>query len=123
MHLAADIREPLVCRPGEIAERACQWIVGDDPERAWATALSDARKHDSPNAGWPEAALAGALGFQLGGPRVYDGEQHDLPAFGDGRPDLTASDILKSLELYWVALNLLLAATLALGLILWRFAG
>ena len=34
-----------------------------DPEQAWAMALRDAKKHDSPNAGWPEAAFAGALGF------------------------------------------------------------
>ena len=93
-----------------------------DPEAAWSTALRDARKHDSPNAGWPEAALAGALGFRLGGPRSYDGEMHDLPAFGDGRGELDAADILKSLELYWVATNLLLVVSTATGLLLWRFA-
>jgi adenosylcobinamide-phosphate synthase len=93
-----------------------------DPEGAWSTALRDARKHDSPNAGWPEAALAGALGFRLGGPRSYAGEMHDLPAFGDGRGELNAADILKSLELYWVAMNLLLVASMAIGAILWRFA-
>jgi adenosylcobinamide-phosphate synthase len=93
-----------------------------DPERAWSTALRDARKHDSPNAGWPEAAFAGALGFQLGGPRSYDGIEHDLPSFGDGRADLAGSDVLKALELYWRALNMLLALTVALGLVLWRFA-
>ncbi len=93
-----------------------------DPEQAWSTALRDAPKHNSPNAGWPEAAFAGALGFRLGGPRAYDGEVHDLLAFGDGRAELTALDILKALELYWMAMNLLLAGTVALGLILWRFA-
>ena len=93
-----------------------------DPEAAWSTALRDARKHASPNAGWPEAAFAGALGFALGGPRSYDGEVHDLPTFGDGRSDLTALDILKSLELYYMALNVLLGVTLVIALILWRFA-
>jgi adenosylcobinamide-phosphate synthase len=93
-----------------------------DPENAWSVALRDAKKHASPNAGWPEAAYAGALGFQLGGPRTYDGEVHDLPSFGDGRSDLKALDILKALELYWMALNVLLALTIVLGLILWRFA-
>jgi adenosylcobinamide-phosphate synthase len=93
-----------------------------DPEHAWRIALRDARKHDSPNAGWPEAAFAGALGLQLGGPRTYDGEVHELPSFGDGRAELTSLDILKSLELYWVAMNLLLVLTVALGLLLWRFA-
>lgn len=100
---------------------AAFFVRSADPEHAWRVALRDARKHDSPNAGWPEAAFAGALGFQLGGPRAYEGEVHDLPTFGDGRPNLTALDVLKALELYWVAMNLLLVATVALGLILWRF--
>ncbi len=93
-----------------------------DPEAAWSTALRDAPKHLSPNAGWPEAAFAGALGLGLGGPRAYDGETHDLPALGDGRRDLDALDILKALELYWRTMNLLLGLAIALGLALWRFA-
>jgi adenosylcobinamide-phosphate synthase len=93
-----------------------------DPGNALAIAMRDARRHASPNAGWPEAAYAGALGFTLGGPRSYDGELHDLPAFGDGREDLGPNDILKSLELYWNAMNVLLAAALVISLILWRFA-
>jgi adenosylcobinamide-phosphate synthase len=100
---------------------ACFFVRGADPEQSWATSLRDASKHDSPNAGWPEAAYAGALGFRLGGPRSYDGIIHDLPAFGDGRTELVASDILKSLELYWVSLNLLLAVSIGIALILWRF--
>lgn len=92
-----------------------------DPEHAWAMALRDAKKHASPNAGWPEAAFAGALGFRLGGPRSYEGEIHDLPAFGDGRDDLKAGDILRGLELYWMAMNLLLAFAIVLALVLWRF--
>jgi len=92
-----------------------------DPEAAWSTALRDAKKHASPNAGWPEAAFAGALGLALGGPRSYDGEVHDLPSFGDGRIDLTASDILSALVLYWAAMNLLLGVAIAIGLLLWRF--
>lgn len=101
---------------------AAFFVRGADPERAWSMALRDARKHDSPNAGWPEAAFAGALNFRLGGPRTYSGQLHDLPAFGDGNPDLGAPDVLKSLELYWRAMNLLLVAVLALGVLLWRFA-
>lgn len=92
-----------------------------DPEAAWSTALRDARKHASPNAGWPEAAFAGALGFELGGPRAYAGEIHDLPRFGDGKASLTALDILKSLELYWSAMNLLLGLAVVVTLLLWRF--
>ena len=94
----------------------------NDPEAAWSTALRDARKHASPNAGWPEAAFAGSLGVALGGPRSYDGELHDLPTFGDGRRELTALDILSALVLYWATLNVLLGLAVGLGLILWRFA-
>ena len=92
-----------------------------DAERGWTTALRDARKHESPNAGWPEAALAGALGFSLGGPRAYDGEVHDLPEFGaGGRRDLGPAEIRQALKLYGMMLNLALAATLVIGLILLR---
>lgn len=92
-----------------------------DPEQAWTTTLRDAGKHDSPNAGWPEAAMAGALGFSLGGPRTYGGETLDLPALGDGRRDLDAFDILKALELYWMMLNLALGLTVAISALWLRF--
>jgi adenosylcobinamide-phosphate synthase len=95
-------------------------VKGADAEKGWTTALRDAKKHASPNAGWPEAAVAGALGFALGGPRSYDGEVHDLPQFGDGRPDLGAADVRKALELYAMMLNLALGVTLALAVLLWR---
>lgn len=90
------------------------------PEAAWATALSDAKKHESPNAGWPEAATAGALGFALGGPRAYQGELVDLPSFGSGRTTLGPDDIDSALQLYRMTLNVTLAITLLVALILWR---
>jgi adenosylcobinamide-phosphate synthase len=98
---------------------AAFWVKQADPEKSWSTALRDARKHDSPNAGWPEAALAGALGYGLGGPRIYDGETVDLPALGSGRRDLGAADIRKALELYAMALNLALGITLAIAVLAW----
>lgn len=97
---------------------AAFWIKGAEAEKAWTTALRDARKHASPNAGWPEAALAGALGFSLGGPRAYDGEVHDLPEFGTGRRELGPADIVKALELYAMMLNLALGVTLAIAVVL-----
>lgn len=99
---------------------AAFWVKGADPERSWSTALRDARKHASPNAGWPEAATAGALGYALGGPRSYDGEMVDLPDLGIGRRDLGPADIRKALELYAMMLNLALGITLAIAVLLWR---
>lgn len=59
----------------------------------------DAPKHASPNAGWPEAALAGALDVQLGGPASYDGVTHARPFFGDGDEPQIA-DLARALTLY-----------------------
>ena len=98
---------------------AAVFARGADPEAAWSSALRDARKHESPNAGWPEAAFAGALGFALGGPRQYDGALIDLPRFGEGRSELLAADIYKALELYWTLLNVVLGLTLAIALLVW----
>jgi adenosylcobinamide-phosphate synthase len=82
---------------------------------AFRTMLRDARAHRSPNAGWPEAAMAGALGVRLSGPRVYDGVATQDPWLngvgGDPRPE----DVVRGLEIYrravaLMALLLLLAA-------------
>lgn len=67
--------------------------------RALRTAFRDARHHRSPNAGWPEAAMAGALGLKLGGPRAYGTEAVDGVWLGDGRTDATADDIDRALRL------------------------
>lgn len=97
---------------------ACFFTPGASPGKAWAIARRDARKHDSPNAGWPEAAFAGALGFTLGGPRAYDGEVVDLPGFGDGRTALGADDIMAAIALYRRTLDVLLALSALLALML-----
>jgi adenosylcobinamide-phosphate synthase len=65
--------------------------------------VRDAPKHRSPNAGWQEAALAGALDYALAGPRVYPGETVDDPWMGDGRADLTPQDVRAGLRLYLAA--------------------
>jgi adenosylcobinamide-phosphate synthase len=71
--------------------------------------LSDASKHASPNAGWPEAAMAGALGVRLGGPTAYDGVVHERPVFGTG-PVPGVADLGRGLRIYVVACGLLWAA-------------
>ena len=60
----------------------------------------DAALHRSPNAGWPEAAMAGALGLRLAGPRVYGGVVVCDAWMGDGRTEADAADIERALRLY-----------------------
>lgn len=67
----------------------------------------DARRHRSPNAGWPEAAMAGALGLRLAGPRVYGAVRVEDGWMGDGRAEATAADIRRALRLYRSACLLL----------------
>lgn len=81
-------------------------------------ARRDAAGHASPNAGWPEAAMAGALGLSLGGPRAYGTVEVAGATLGDGRRDATVADIRHALALYWRAtagLWLALAAGAAAG--------
>jgi len=68
--------------------------------RGWRIMRRDARKHASPNAGWPEAAMAGALGLRLAGPIAYDGAVQDKAWIGDGREDADATDIVRALRIY-----------------------
>jgi adenosylcobinamide-phosphate synthase len=67
---------------------------------AWRAVLRDASRHRSPNAGHPEAAMAGALGLRLCGPRFYHGELADEPWLNGSVRDPTAGDIAKGLKLY-----------------------
>ena len=73
----------------------------------WRIMLRDARRHASPNAGWPEAAMAGALGVRLGGPASYDGVETTRPWFGDGGAP-SATDLERGLKVYARACTLLL---------------
>ncbi len=60
----------------------CAPLVSGDRRRALSVLRADGRRHRSPNAGLPEAAMAGALGVRLGGPNRYDGIVHDAPYLG-----------------------------------------
>ena len=80
---------------------------------AFRAMLRDAKKHHSPNAGWPEAAMAGALGLALAGPRQYAEARVDDPWLGGGTARARPADIARALRLY--ALACLLLAGLILG--------
>jgi adenosylcobinamide-phosphate synthase len=88
-------------------------------DSAWHAVRRDAAKHRSPNAGYPEAAMAGALGLSLAGPRVYGGALVEDAFMGDGRREADAADIRRALTLYRIADAILLAVlgVLALALI------
>lgn len=85
-------------------------MPGANPAAGWAAIWRDAHRHRSPNAGWPEAAMAGALGLALAGPRVYGGDLVDDALMGEGgRREATAADIRRALRLFRIADWLLIA--------------
>jgi adenosylcobinamide-phosphate synthase len=67
---------------------------------AVAAVRRDAPRHRSPNAGWPEAAMAGALDLKLAGPRVYGGERVEDAYMGNGRREVDPADVRAALRLY-----------------------
>ena len=86
--------------------------------RAWPVVRRDARLHRSPNAGWPEAAMAGTLGIALAGPRQYDGTMRDFPFVNpDGRRNLNADDISDSIAALWRSWAVTFAIVLFLAVV------
>lgn len=84
---------------------------------ALGTMLRDARHHRSPNAGWPEAAMAGGLGVRLSGPRAYGSHLNNEPWLNEGARDPVATDIAAGLAVYRRALAVaaLALASIAAG--------
>jgi adenosylcobinamide-phosphate synthase len=103
---------------------AAVWIVlaavavpSARPRAALVAVWLDASRHRSPNAGWPEAAMAGALGLRLAGPRVYGSTLVDDAWMGDGRAEATTGDLRAALRLYQVACVLQAGFAVALAFI------
>ena len=90
---------------------------GASPGNAWRAIVRDARHHRSPNAGYPEAAMAGALDLALAGPRSYGGIAIADAVMGNGRRGATVADIRAALSLYLRADAILIAAVAALTLV------
>ncbi|MDI3559411.1 adenosylcobinamide-phosphate synthase CbiB [Bradyrhizobium sp. Arg816] len=88
-------------------------LLASRRSKALSCMTRDARRHRSPNAGWPEAAMAGALGVRLSGPRIYHGSATDEPWLNEGARDPLAADISQGLTIYRRAM-LLLAGILAI---------
>lgn len=85
--------------------------------RNWRAIVSDARRHRSPNAGWPEAAMSRALDLSLAGPRSYDGQMQDFPwVNAPASKSITAHDIDACTAKLWQVWGLALVLTVALAL-------
>ena len=110
---ASRLSALLISASAALTDRDAAW-------RAWEAVTRDARKHRSPNAGWPEAAMAGALGLSLAGPRSYDGVVVEDAFMGDGRREATAQDIRAALALYRRADVILIAFVALIAIILLR---
>ncbi len=85
----------------------------------WRGIVAEARRHRSPNAGWPEAAAARALGVALSGPRAYDGQMRDFPfVFPTGRRQIGPDEIDATVRMLWRVWAAALAVV-ALVALLW----
>ncbi|WP_170575515.1 adenosylcobinamide-phosphate synthase CbiB [Ruegeria atlantica] len=75
----------------------------------WPEMVTDARRHISPNAGWPEAAMAKALNVALAGPRSYDGKVRDLAwVNGDAPREIGAPEVFRACRMLWAVWGLAL---------------
>jgi len=88
---------------GMLFAMAAVFAKNGRPAHAFTIMLRDGRKHHSPNAGWPESAMAGALGLALAGPRRYPEGLVADPWLGDGSARAGVSDISRGLQLYRLA--------------------
>jgi len=91
-------------------------LLAPRPSEALRCMIADARRHRSVNAGWPEAAMAGALGVRLSGPRIYHGHVADEPWLNGGARDPSGVDITLGLKLYARAMALLAVLLVLLAL-------
>ena len=95
-------------------------LLGAPAGRSFKTALREGRHHASPNAGYPEAAFAGALGARMNGPNTYGGRLVEKPWLGDGFPDPGPREVRRAGDLMWLASLLWLGACLVLqAVLLW----
>ena len=95
-------------------------LLARAPVHALTVMVKDAPRHRSPNAGWPEAAVASALGIRLSGPRLYNGVASSDPWLNKAGRNPGPKDITAALQLYrrllWVVSLLLLSGTVCLFL-------
>ncbi|MCL4500934.1 MAG: adenosylcobinamide-phosphate synthase CbiB [Deltaproteobacteria bacterium] len=108
---ADDILNFLPARLAALLMVPAAALAGLNWRRTWAILRRDAGQASSPNAGWPEAAMAGALSVQLGGPSTYFGHLVDKPFIGDPHRPLTAEAYFQAIRLLYAASGLMAALT------------
>jgi adenosylcobinamide-phosphate synthase len=87
---------------------------------SWSTIASDAKLHRSPNAGWPEAAMAYALDVSLSGPRSYEGKLEKFPwVNAAGRKNIGPVEIEKSIQTLWLTWGAMVLLVACMTLALW----
>ncbi|MFN3526402.1 MAG: adenosylcobinamide-phosphate synthase CbiB, partial [Paracoccus sp. (in: a-proteobacteria)] len=99
--------------PARLTAALLVLVAGRGARRAAGCALSDAGNHRSPNAGWPEAAMAGALGVRLSGPRHYGCRIAPEPWLNGHARDPAAADLFRALRIYRRAVALMAVGLLA----------
>ena len=88
------------------------------PAGVWPAIIADARRHRSPNAGWPEAAMARVLNLALSGPRSYGGKLQDFPyVHPQGQRDIGADQIDATVGVLWRTWGIGLVLVCLIGLI------
>jgi len=97
---------------------AARFIPNGSMDNAFRAMRRDAHRHRSPNAGWPESAMAGALGLKLNGPKTYGATHVEDAYMGDGRREATTDDIERALRLACIAWALMIAGLSGIVLIL-----
>ena len=89
-------------------------------KQAWIIWQRDGRRYPSPNAGLPQAALAGALQIRLGGPAVYGGVKSEKPFLGDDRTEITLVEYRQTVAILYAS-SALMALVVLGGRVLWEY--
>ena len=110
-YIPARLTAPLVA--------AASVALGLDWRRSFIVLKRDGRKHPSPNSGLCEAAVAGALGVQLGGLNFYFGQATEKPRLGDAIEPLSSRHVVRAVRLMWLTCGLFMAVGLTIRLAVW----
>lgn len=97
-----DVANYIPARISAVLIPAASFLCGYGFKNSLRIACRDGRKHESPNSGIPEAAVAGALGILIGGPSTYQGEIVEKPFIGDAKNPLTANSIDAAIKILYV---------------------